>query len=239
MIDSYTLSLEISLPKNKKNYEDQNENLYLKDRIHSFELRSSQDSYKRFDNKNQKLNTCTSEILNHYVIKSENDVARGHIGSIKQNNYFYQVSNDENESKQLNSRPLQQKLHPSSAIFSQITESEQVLNLKSENKKLLTLLEKSEKAWIAKLKESKMQTDKMMGIINKVWKTVNKQIVDRSQRRLYFDKNSIEEIELKRLLKENEGIRSRRESKSKLLDNIENILDLWFTKLMFKQDSDR
>lgn len=65
-----------------------------------------------------------------------------------------------------------------------------------------------------------------MNIINKVWKVMQKQIIDRSQRKTYFEKNSSEEIELKRLLKENEDIRTRRESKIKLLENIDNIFDL-------------
>ena len=55
---------------------------------------------------------------------------------------------------------------------------------------------------------------------------MQKQIIDRSQRKTYFEKNSPEETELKRLLKENEDIRTRRESKIKLLENIDNIFDL-------------
>lgn len=103
----------------------------------------------------------------------------------------------------------------------------------------MQVLESTEKTWYAKLKESKNQTDKIMSIVNKVWKVMHKQIIDRSQRKNYFSKNSAEETELKRLLKENEDIRNRRESKTKLLENIDHIFDLWFSKLASKQDADR
>lgn len=77
-----------------------------------------------------------------------------------------------------------------------------------------------------KLKESKAQVDQIMTIINKIWKILQKQILDPQQRRLYFDKNSAEDRELKKLLKENEHLRSKKEGKSRLLLNLGGILDL-------------
>lgn len=78
----------------------------------------------------------------------------------------------------------------------------------------------------SKLKESKNKIEKIIGVINKVWKILQKQIVGSQQRRLYFDKNSAEEIKLKKLLKENEQLRNSNESRFVMLDNLGAILDL-------------
>lgn len=107
-----------------------------------------------------------------------------------------------------------------------ISEAEKILTLKNENSKLISMLEGSEKLMYKKLKDSKNQIDRIMIIINKVWKIMQKQIMDPQQRRLYFDKNSLEETTLKKLLKENEKLRSKRESKTKLLENLGSILDI-------------
>jgi hypothetical protein len=98
--------------------------------------------------------------------------------------------------------------------------------LKKENKKLMHMLENSEKMMKFKLKESRSQIDKIMGIINKVWKILQKQILSSQMRRQYFEKNSPEELELKKLLKENEQLRSNSESRFQMLDNLGAILDI-------------
>jgi hypothetical protein len=110
--------------------------------------------------------------------------------------------------------------------------------LKKENKKLMHMLENSEKMMKFKLKESRSQIDKIMGIINKVWKILQKQILSSQMRRQYFEKNSPEELELKKLLKENEQLRSNSESRFQMLDNLGAILDIWSSKLSMKQESD-
>ena len=48
-----------------------------------------------------------------------------------------------------------------------------------------------------KLKDSKHEIEKIIKVINKMWKIIQKQIMDPHQRRTYFDKNSNEELELK------------------------------------------
>lgn len=98
--------------------------------------------------------------------------------------------------------------------------------LKSENRKLMHMLENSEKLMESKLKESRSQIDKIIGVINKVWRILQKQILSSQQRRQYFEKNSPEELELKRLLKENEELRIKHESRFKMLDNLGAILDI-------------
>ena len=148
----------------------------------------------------------------------------------------------EDELIKKNSNPLNiedQASHSKGNIsHTRSSESQQVQILKNENRKLVYMLEKTEGLMKSKLKESKNKIEKIIGVINKVWKILQKQIVGSQQRRLYFDKNSAEEIKLKKLLKENEQLRNSNESRFVMLDNLGAILDLWWAKLAVKQESD-
>jgi hypothetical protein len=136
----------------------------------------------------------------------------------------------EDELIKKNSNPLNiedQASHSKGNIsHTRSSESQQVQILKNENRKLVYMLEKTEGLMKSKLKESKNKIEKIIGVINKVWKILQKQIVGSQQRRLYFDKNSAEEIKLKKLLKENEQLRNSNESRFVMLDNLGAILDL-------------
>ena len=135
------------------------------------------------------------------------------------NNYFYKISTEEAETKHSSkSKNLGGNGHKEDAQKYHL--------LKTENRKLVKMLENSEKLMKAKLKESRVQIDKIMSIINKVWKILQKQILNSQQRRQYFEKNSPEEMQLKKLLKENEVLRSSHESRFKMLDNLGAILDI-------------
>lgn len=59
------------------------------------------------------------------------------------------------------------------------------------------MIENSDKLFKKKLRESQKNIDKIMSVIKKFWKILQKQIMDPYQRRFYFDKNSPEEISLK------------------------------------------
>lgn len=207
------------VPKTKKDANDSQELSFNKDRTHSAELRSSQDSYQRLDKRKLRQNTCSSDILNRYMEKKTEDDISTSILKVKKNNYVYQVTNDENDSRFLNTKSTVSRAGT-------LSEAEKIMTLKSENSKLISMLENSEKVMYKKLRDSKNQIDRIMIIINKVWKIMQKQIMDPQQRRLYFDKNSLEETTLKKLLKENEKLRSKRESKTKLLENLGSILDI-------------
>jgi len=147
----------------------------------------------------------------------------------KSNNYLYKPMNDENDGRISNS-----KLHISKHV-----EKDKIQTLKNENRKLIWMLENSEKVMKNKLKESQKQIDKIMSVIRKFWKIIQKQILDPYQRRFYFDKNSPEEINMKKLLKENEYFRSKKENSGPLLENLGMILDICCTKLSVKQESDK
>jgi hypothetical protein len=207
------------VPKTKRECNDNQEISFYKDRTHSMELRGSQDSYQRLDKRKVRQSTCSTDVLSKYIDKKSEDESRDPLVKIKKNNYIYQVTNDENDSRYLNSKP-----NVSKAIIQ--TDAYKIQTLKNENRKLIYMLENSEKLMYSKLKESKHRIDKIMVIINKVWKIMQKQIMDPQQRRLYFDKNSSEETTLKKLLKENEKLRRKGESKTKLLENLGNILDI-------------
>lgn len=69
------------------------------------------------------------------------------------------------------------------------------------------------------------------GVLEKLWKIVQRQLVDSHQRRAYFEKNSVEDVKIKKLLRENEKIKVNREGKTRLLYNLEEILDICFDKL--------
>lgn len=101
------------------------------------------------------------------------------------------------------------------------------------------MLENTEKLYQKKLKESKENIDMIMNIIKKFWRILQKQILDPYQRRFYFDKNSPEENDLKTLLKENDHLRSNKESKIVLLQNLGQILELCCPKMIAKQESDK
>jgi hypothetical protein len=208
-----------AVPKTKRESHESNDLSFYKDRTHSAELRTSQDSYQRIEKRKARQNTCSSDVLNKLSKPSMESEFRAPFGKAKKNNYFYQVTNDENDSRFLNSKTnISRTIRPS--------ESEKIQTLKTENKKLIYMLESTEKLMHKKLKESKGQVDKIMGIINKIWKVMYKQIMDPYQRRKYFDKNSLEEINFKKLLKENEKLRSNKESKLKLLSNLGQIMDI-------------
>lgn len=196
------------------------------------ELRSSQDSYQRKEKKKIRQNTCSSDLLQKYTIKEIDEEFRNPLRKIKTNNYLYHATNDENDNRKSNSKS-------SATRGSKTSDAERkIQTLKNENRKLVYMLESSEKLMHKKLKESKHQTEKIMNIVNKVWKIMQKQVMDPQQRRLYFDKNSPDEIELKKLLKENELLRSKRETRPKLLQNLADILELCCTKLAVKQEYD-
>lgn len=177
--------------KTKREHEESKDITLFKDRTHSMELRSSQDSYKRKEKKKLRQNTCSSDLLQKYTIKEIDEEFRNPLRKIKTNNYLYPVTNDENDNRKSNSKS-------SVTRGSKPTDYERkIQTLKNENRKLVYMLESSEKLMQKKLKESKHQTEKIMSIVNKVWKIMQKQVMDPQQRRLYFDKNSPDEIELK------------------------------------------
>lgn len=228
--------------KTKRDYEDTKEFSFYKDRTHSMELRSSQDSYTRVDKKKARVNTCSSDVLNQYKVSSVEDEFRNPLWKIKTNNFMYQVPNDENDQRVSNTKTNSIRGDKAPVVEKNPVLKEAVgkldTNLQSQLNCGYPFEKQSSKATEQKLMEANYHIEMIMGIINKVWKVMQKQIMDPQVRRVYFEKNSPEEAQLKKLLKENELLRKKKESKLKRLVNLGSILDLCCSKLLLKQETD-
>ena len=178
------------VPKTKLEWIDGREISFHKDRGYSIEIRKKNDSYNRIDRRKGRQNTWSSVLLNKYSDPQIEDEFRVPFGKAKNNNYCYQPANDDAESKILNTKNQ-------TARISQQINPEKYSNLKNENRKLIWMIENSNKLFKKKLRESQKNIDKIMSVIKKFWKILQKQIMDPYQRRFYFDKNSPEEISLK------------------------------------------